>query len=442
MKDFFSELAEDINKIGFEKPVAFSGKVNRFDGNIIQCDGFPAHVGTLCTVQVSKKTSVTAEIIGFNNGQNILSLYESGSQIKVGALVTTLDEGSQIAVSDGLLGRVIDALGHPLDELPLPKTRDKWPLKGLQTNPMLKTPIDTPLDVGVRAINSLVSVGRGQRIGIIAGSGVGKSVLLGMMSKYTTADVVVVGLIGERGREVGAFVKAVLESESKSKTCIVAVPADRSPLLRIRGANRATAIAEYFRANGKHVLLIMDSLTRVAHAQREIGLALGEQATAKGYPPSVISLLPKLIERSGTGTKNEGSITAFYTVLADGDDSNDPVVDTSRAILDGHILLSRSQTQLGIYPAIDVPLSVSRVMNDITEEKHQEYSRLFKKYLSLYMENRDLILMGGYESGQDEELDLAISLWPKLREHIEQSEGTKSDFKSSVDSLMTIFEGT
>ena len=328
MKDFFTELSDDIMELNYSKPIAFSGKVNRFDGNIIQCDGFPAHVGTLCTVQVTSDFFVTAEIIGFNNGQNILSLYESGSQIKVGALVTTFDEGSQISVTPNLLGRVIDALGNPLDEQSLPKANESWPLRGIHTNPLLKAPIDTPLDVGVRAINSLVSVGRGQRIGIIAGSGVGKSVLLGMMSKFTTADVVVVGLIGERGREVGAFVRNVLNSESKSKTCIVAVPADRSPLLRIRGANRATAIAEYFRAKGKHVLLIMDSLTRVAHAQREIGLALGEQATAKGYPPSVISLLPKLIERSGTGEVGEGSITSFYTVLADGDDTNDPVVDT------------------------------------------------------------------------------------------------------------------
>ena len=440
MKDFFAELSKDITQVNFHKPISFSGKVSRFDGNIIQCDGFPAHVGTLCKVQISNTDSVTAEIIGFNNGQNILSIYESGSQIKVGATVTTIDEGSEISVTDDLLGRVIDALGEPLDEIPLPKTNNKWPLKGTPTNPLKKTPIDKPLDVGVRAINSLISVGRGQRIGIIAGSGVGKSVLLGMMSKYTTADVVVVGLIGERGREVGAFVNGMLDSEAKAKTCIVAVPADRSPLLRIRGADRATAIAEYFRSKGKHVLLIMDSLTRVAHAQREIGLALGEQATAKGYPPSVISLLPKLIERSGTGTSTQGSITAFYTVLADGDDSNDPVVDTSRAILDGHILLSRSQTQLGIYPAIEVPLSVSRVMNEITDEKHQEYARLFKKYLSLYMENRDLILMGGYESGQDEELDLAISLWPQLKDHIEQAENTKADFASSMSSLAAIFE--
>ena len=299
-----------------------------------------------------------------------------------------------------------------------------------------------PLDVGVRAINSLITVGRGQRIGIIAGSGVGKSVLLGMMSKYTEADIVVVGLIGERGREVGSFVNNVLTGESKKKTCIVAVPADRSPLLRIRGAERATAIAEYFQAKGKNVLLIMDSLTRVAHAQREIGLALGEQPTAKGYPPSVISLLPKLIERSGTGTKGQGSITSFYTVLADSDDTNDPVVDTARAILDGHILLSRAQAQLGIYPAIDVSLSVSRVMNEITDEKHQEEAKLFKKYLSLYMENRELLLMGGYEAGQDQDLDIAISLWPNLKSHIEQEEATKSDYVGSKKSLTAIFEGT
>lgn len=440
MKDFFSILKDDVTKIDYLKPPAFSGKVNRFDGNIIHCDGFPAHVGTLCKVQVSKSDFVIAEIIGFNNGQNILSLYSIGSKIKVGAKVTTFEEGSEISVSDALLGRVIDALGNPLDDAPIIGTDEKWPLKGKETNPLSRTPITSPLDVGVRAINSLTSVGRGQRIGIIAGSGVGKSVLLGMMSKFTTADIVVVGLIGERGREVGAFVKSVLDSESRSKTCIVAVPADRSPLLRIRGAERATAIAEYFRSKGKHVLLIMDSLTRVAHAQREIGLALGEQATAKGYPPSVISLLPKLIERSGTGSENEGSITAFYTVLADGDDANDPVVDTSRAILDGHILLSRAQTQLGIYPAVDVPLSVSRVMNEVTKPEHQEYARLFKKYLSLYMENRDLILMGGYEAGQDEELDIAISLWPKLKAHIEQPENIKSDFESSVTSLLSIFE--
>lgn len=441
MTHFFSNLLNDIKKIDFENPIEFSGKVNKFDGQIIQCDGFPAHVGTLCKVHVNNDEHVNAEVIGFSDGQNVLSLYESGSRLKVGAKVTVFDEGSDIAVGESLLGRVIDALGHPLDELGPISCNEKWPLKGKENNPLAKKPIDLPLDVGVRAINSLVTVGQGQRIGIIAGSGVGKSVLLGMMSKFTSADVVVVGLIGERGREVGSFVSNILTGDSKAKTCIVAVPADRSPLLRIRGANSATAIAEYFRSTGKNVLLIMDSLTRVAHAQREIGLALGEQPTAKGYPPSVISLLPKLIERSGSGTKTEGSITSFYTVLADSDDTNDPVVDTARAILDGHILLSRAQTQIGIYPAIDVSLSVSRVMNDITDENHQETARQFKKYLALYLENRDLLLMGGYESGQDPDLDIAISLWPKLKGHIEQGEHLKSTFAESKTSLLNIFEG-
>ncbi len=441
MTKLFEDLMFDIKKFKKKRPIAFSGKVNRFNGNIIECDGFPAHVGSLCKVDINGEESSIAEIIGFAKNQNILSLYDLGAKIKVGAKVTLFDEGSHISVGNGVLGRVIDALGDPLDEGKILDVDESWPLKGKHTNPLKKLPIQSSLDVGVRAINSLITVGRGQRLGIIAGSGVGKSVLLGMMSKYTEADIVVVGLIGERGREVGSFVNNVLSGTSSKKTCIVAVPADRSPLLRIRGANRATAIAEYFQSKGKNVLLIMDSLTRVAHAQREIGLALGEQSTAKGYPPSVISLLPKIIERSGTGTKNQGSITSFYTVLADGDDSNDPVVDTSRAILDGHIVLSRSQAQLGIYPAIDISSSISRVMNEITDQKHQDYSKLFKKYLSLYFENRDLFLMGGYESGQDEEIDTAINLWPKLKEHIEQSENIEANFEQSKDNLIKIFEG-
>jgi flagellum-specific ATP synthase len=288
----------------------------------------------------------------------------------------------------------------------------------------------------VRIINSTLSVGQGQRVGIIAGSGVGKSVLLGMMSRFTDADVVVVGMIGERGREVGSFVNYILGSESRDRAIVVAVPADRSPLLRIRGAERATAIAEYFRDQGKNVLLIMDSLTRVAHARREIGLALGEQPTSKGYPPSVVSMIPRLIERSGTGVEGQGSITAIYTVLADGDDANDPVVDTARAILDGHILLSRQQAQMGIYPAIDVTTSVSRVMNDITDADQQAAASRFRRLVSLYMENRDLILMGGYTPGQDPDLDLAVELWPTLTKHIQQPEAEKANFEISRDALI------
>ena len=293
----------------------------------------------------------------------------------------------------------------------------------------------------MRAINALLTVGKGQRIGIIAGSGVGKSVLLGMMSRFTTADVVVVGMIGERGREVGEFAKTVLDQDSKSRTTIVAVPADRSPLLRIRGAERATAIAEYYRDKGRDVLLIMDSLTRVAHARREIGLALGEQPTAKGYPPSVVSMIPRLIERTGSGAAGKGTITSIYTVLADGDDPNDPVVDTARAILDGHILLSRQQAQMGIYPAIDVPLSISRVMNDIADVEQIEAAQKYRRLVSLYLENRDLILMGGYTPGQDPDLDLAVGIWPQLMELIQQNGADKAEFGVSRNALVSLMGG-
>ena len=433
-------LTQSISSVSLDKPVSISGRVNRYDGQMVECDGFPATIGSLCQIETETNAPATAEIIGFHGGHNLLSLHDFGARISVGAKVCVVDDGYMIPVGNGLLGRVTDALGAPLDEMPLPKLSSKWPLLGKELNPLAKNPVDTPLDVGVRAINSLLTVGKGQRIGIIAGSGVGKSVLLGMMSKYTEADIVVVGMIGERGREVGSFVKTVLSGDAKKRTAVVAVPADRSPLLRIRGAERATAIAEFFRDKGKNVLLIMDSLTRVAHARREIGLALGEQPTSKGYPPSVVSMIPRLIERTGSGVKNQGTITAIYTVLADGDDANDPVVDTARAILDGHILLSRKQTQMGIYPAIDVPMSVSRVMSEITEENLQKSAQKFRRLVSLYMENRDLILMGGYTSGQDPELDEAVSLWPKLMAHIQQVETQKADLTESKDALNNLMK--
>ena len=433
-------LTQSISSISLDKPISISGRVNRYDGQMVECDGFPATIGSLCQIETENSIPATAEIIGFHRGHNLLSLHDFGARISVGAKVSIIDDGYMIPVGNGLLGRVTDALGEPLDELPLPKLDSKWPLLGKELNPLAKNPVDTPLDVGVRAINSLLTVGKGQRIGIIAGSGVGKSVLLGMMSRYTEADIVVVGMIGERGREVGSFVKTILSGDAKKRTAVVAVPADRSPLLRIRGAERATAIAEFFRDQGKNVLLIMDSLTRVAHARREIGLALGEQPTSKGYPPSVVSMIPRLIERTGSGTKNQGTITAIYTVLADGDDANDPVVDTARAILDGHILLSRKQTQMGIYPAIDVPMSVSRVMSEITDQNLQKSAQRFRRLVSLYMENRDLILMGGYTSGQDPELDEAVALWPKLMAHIQQIETQKADFTESKDALNNLMK--
>ena len=438
MEQLLKAIDDKLLSFNLDEKLRVSGRVSKFDGVMISCDGFPANIGTLCSIETDNGQLATGEIVGFKNGENILSVYETGARISVGAKVEIKDIGTSIKVGSKLLGRVFDALGNPLDNMPEPILEDEWPLLGKSINPLLKTPIKEPLDVGVRVINSVISIGKGQRVGIIAGSGVGKSVLLGMMTKFTEADVIVVGLIGERGREVGNFVNSIISSNAKNKTTIVAVPADRSPLLRIRGANRATAIAEYFREQGKNVLLIMDSLTRVAHAQREIGLGAGEQATSKGYPPSVVSLIPKLIERSGTGKENEGSITAFYTVLADGDDNNDPVVDAARAILDGHIVLSRQQSLMGIYPAIDVPNSISRVMNEITDEKQQTAAKEFKKNISIYLENRDLILMGGYSSGQDENLDRAISLWPELVNHISQKDSTGSTYNDSKNSLITL----
>jgi flagellum-specific ATP synthase len=434
-----SRLSKTVLEFSEHDHVSMSGRVTRFDGHMIECGGFPATIGTLCRIKTEGGSSAIAEIIGFQNSNNLLCVHETGARISVGAQVTVEDDGYEIPVGEGLLGRVFDALGTPLDGRGSAQLDDSWPLEGVQINPLARRSIDTPLDVGVRVINSLLTVGQGQRLGIIAGSGVGKSVLLGMMTRFTKADIVVVGLIGERGREVGDFVRTVFNAESRSRTVIVAEPADRSPLLRIRAAKRATAIAEYFREQGKNVLLIMDSLTRVAHARREIGLALGEQPTSKGYPPSVVSLIPALVERSGTGLNGHGSITSFYTVLADGDDTNDPVVDTARAILDGHILLSRQQAQMGIYPAVDVPASVSRVMTEIVSPAHIAAGQMFRRLMSLYMDNRDLLLMGGYSAGQDPDLDLAVQLWPQLISLIQQSQSDIADFESSAAALTGLF---
>ncbi len=440
MSLLLQKIKNKIDRFNPENVVSFSGRVSRFDGHMIECNGFPATIGTLCEIIDDNNGSIAAEIIGFRNNNNLLFVHKTGARISVGAKVKVVDEGYLIPVGDQLLGRVFDGIGNTLDNNNDLDLLEKWPLEGVKINPLSRKPVKNKLDVGVRAINSLLTVAQGQRLGIIAGSGVGKSILLGMMTKYTEADVVVVGLIGERGREVGNFVNQVFSSSTKNRTVIVAEPADSSPLLRIRAANRATAIAEYFRSKGKNVLLIMDSLTRVAHARREVGLALGEQPTSKGYPPSVVSLIPNLIERSGTGLENEGSITAFYTVLADGDDTNDPVVDSARAILDGHILLSRQLSQMGVYPAIDVPASISRVMNDIVDEKHVLSSQMFRKYITLYLENRDLIIMGGYTPGQDQDLDHAVQLWPNLIDHINQSSQEKSSFEESIQNLNKLFE--
>ncbi len=434
-----NRISENLSKTTLKKDKVFRGRISKFDGKIAECSGFPSPIGTICRINCTEDNTVTAEIIGFKDGKNLLAIHDLNANVISGAVVEVIENGFYISVSDKLLGRVINAQGEAIDgEKPIQTSGSYWPITGKSINPMQKEPIFEPLDVGIKAINSLLTVGRGQRLGIIAGSGVGKSILLGMMTKFTTADVVVVALIGERSREVGSFVRQVFDETTKKKTVIVAVPADKSPLLRIRGAERATSIAEYFRDKGKNVLLIMDSLTRIAHAKREVGLALGEQPTSKGYPPSVISMLPNLIERTGTGIKHGGSITAFYTILADSDDTNDPVVDTARAILDGHIILSREHAQMGIYPAININLSLSRVMNSIVDEKHIKKATYIKKLYSLYLENRDLVLMGGYNKGQNLDIDKAIENWSKICKLITQSENQSSNFEDSLNELYSI----
>ena len=434
-----NKILETIDKHSVYENRIYKSKTSKFDGKVVECDSFPSPIGTICEIECNDGSKVTGEIIGFKEKKNIIAVHQQNANIILGSSIKVLNSSNDVEVGFNLLGRVIDAFGKPIDgTLEQIQPDEMWPINGKPINPMTRKPINEVLDVGIRAINSLFTVGRGQRLGIIAGSGVGKSILLGMMTKFTDADVVVVALIGERGRELGNFVSEILNDESKKRTVIVAVPADNSPLLRIKGAERATSIAEYFRSKGKNVLLIMDSLTRIAHAKREVGLALGEQPTSKGYPPSVISMIPNLIERTGSGKENEGTITSFYTILADSDDTNDPVVDTARAILDGHIVLSRELAQLGIFPAIDLNQSLSRIMNTIVSEDQQRKSEFVKKLYSIYQENKELVLMGGYSQGQNAEIDSALNNWPKICELIKQSFKTKSSFNDSLDNLKKI----
>jgi len=414
----------------------YFGKVLSYNGQVIEATPLPGIIGSLCSIFARTNEEFQGELVGVGEYKVDILPYESNLDIRVGDKVFLTETQQKVGVGDALLGRVIDGLGNPLDSLGKLTLSDRKSLNGSRVNPFERQPITEVLDVGIRNINALLTLGRGQRVGIVAGSGVGKSVLLSMITKSTDADVVVVALIGERGRELASFTKEILSSHSRDKVVIVAVPADRSPLLRIQGAKRATTIAEYYRDKGRNVLLITDSLTRVAHAQRELGLALGEQPTSRGYPPSVISLIPNLIERTGTSTDNSGSITSIYTILADGDDTTtDPVVDTARAILDGHIVLSRDLAQQGIYPAIEVNQSISRLMTDIVSQSQQKNAQTLRKYLSKYYENRDLVLMGGYVQGQDPDLDQALALWPEILKFLHQDENEVCDFDTSHNQL-------
>jgi flagellum-specific ATP synthase len=439
MPDMAAHLERRLSAIKASRQTSAAGRVRRFDGQIVHASSFPASVGTECRVACENGEWADAEVIGFLDNYTVMVLTNGAAPLLAGARVETKQRADIVPVGDGLLGRVFDGAGHELDGLGAAHLQDAWPLRGERVNPLRRRPVREALDVGVRALNGLLTVGRGQKIGIIAGSGVGKSSLLSCIARFTEAEVVIIGLIGERGREVAGFVEELSKAPSFAHTCVVAVPADQSPVLRLRGLHRATAYAEYFRSRGKNVLLMIDSLTRVAHAQRELGLALGEHPTTKGYPPSVISLIGSVLERAGLDAQTGGSITGVYTILADGDDTtNDPIVDTARAILDGHVVLSRKQAEQGIFPAIDVNASISRTMTDCVNAQHMQRARLFRRYLSLWEQNRDLMLLGGYQTGQDPELDQAFQLHPNLVAYIQQGMNERSTFVESEARLQQI----
>ncbi len=377
------------------RPVA-SGKLVRVVGLTLEATGCRAPIGSLCLVETISG-EMEAEVVGFSGGNLFLMPSEQITGVLPGAKVTPLTGEAGLPVGMELLGRVIDGVGNPLDDLGPIYTEHSATFNAEPINPLMRKPISEPLDVGLKAMNGLLSVGKGQRIGLFAGSGVGKSVTLGMMTRGTTAQVVVVGLIGERGREVKEFIEEILGVDGRQRSVVVAAPADSSPLMRLKGCQTALAIAEYFRDQGLDVLLLMDSLTRFAQAQREIALSVGEPPATKGYPPSVFAKLPALVERAGNGSEGKGSITAFFTVLTEGDDLQDPIADAARAILDGHVVLSRELADAGHYPAIDVEKSVSRVMPQIVSEEHMLMSKAVRQVLSICRKNQDLVSIGAYK---------------------------------------------
>lgn len=432
------KTSELIKKIPETSPLIIEGRLTRSVGMTLEVEGTYASIGSRCHIHSLVHGAVEAEVVGFNGDRLFLMPIGDVQGLEPGAKVTPVPGGIQVGVSESMLGRVLDGTGKPLDGKPPVVCEDKVPLQGYKINPLARSQIDKPLDVGIKAINALLTLGEGQRIGLMAGTGVGKSVLLGMMTRFTEADIVVVGLIGERGREVNDFVRNNLGDEGLKRAVVIATPADVSPLMRMHGAMLATAIAEYFRDQGKKVLLLMDSLTRFAQAQREIALAVGEPPASKGYPPSVFAKLPQLVERAGNGLNNGGSITAIYTVLAEGDDHADPVVDSARGVLDGHILLSRDIADSGRYPAIDVESSISRLMIDIVPKEQINLARRFKQIYSNYQKNIDLINVGAYRQGSDKEIDLAISKQPAFNHFLSQDIYEKFTIDESVESLKAI----
>lgn len=386
-----------------------SGRVVACDGGLIEVAGLPLPIGSLGEIENDQGSGALAEVIGFRAGHSLMMLLGDTELLRPDAAVRAVGNPGTVLVGEALLGRAVDGLGHPIDGGPAIARGVPWPLSGKREGALERSTVTKAFDCGIRAINALATMGMGQRMGIIAGSGVGKSVLIDAIAGHASADITVVALIGERAREVSDFVARHMSGAQRGRTIVVAVPADHAPNLRLRAAQYASAIAEYFRERGKSVMLILDSLTRVAHAARELALVLGEPGAARGYPPSALAAITRLVERAGNSARTGGAVTGLYTVLADGDDASDPVVDTARAILDGHILLSRDLAQRGHYPAIDIPASLSRVMDDLTEPSLIDAARRLRALVSAREENRDLVMMGAYRGGTDPLLDRALA---------------------------------
>ena len=442
-------------------PLELTGRLTRVAGLVMEASGLRLPVGAVCAIEPEGGTPVDAEVVGFEDDRLYLMPLSDVSGLRPGAAVVPVDDpvvpprlqlprnprrriedrSRWLPNGDGLLGRVVDALGRPLDGLGSLADCERSPVMARPINAMDREPVRTPLDTGVRAINALLTVGRGQRLGLFAGSGVGKSVLLGMMARYTAADVTVVGLIGERGREVKEFIEDILGREGLARAVVVAAPADSSPVMRMQGAVYATSIAEHFRDRGRNVLLLMDSLTRYAMAAREVALAIGEPPATKGYPPSVFAKLPHLVERAGNGRAGRGSITGFYTVLTEGDDQQDPIADAARAILDGHLVLDRALAESGHYPAIDIEQSISRVMHQVVDPRQLKLARRLKALWSRYQRSRDLISVGAYVPGSDPETDMAIALMPRIASLLQQDMHAGASLAASADALEALVGG-
>ena len=419
------------------QPVKMEGKIVKVAGIVAQANGPGMSIGSLCCIKNSSGQSMQAEVIGFNDKRVIVMPFGEMRGIEPGSRIVDINKNPSIKVGEAYLGRIVDGLGNPIDGKGSIQTKDDYPIYGNVINPLKREIINDVVDVGVRSINAMHTLGKGQRIAIMSGSGVGKSVLMGMIARHAVADVIVIALIGERGREVREFIERNLGEEGLKKSVVVAATSDSPALVRIRGAHLATTVAEYFRDKGLDVILIMDSITRFAMSLREVGLAAGEPPSAKGYTPSVFIQIPKLLERTGN-VEEKGSITGIYTVLVEGDDMNEPIADTVRSIVDGHIVLSRDLAHKGHYPAVDVLSSISRVMHDIVEDDHLNMARKLVRVLATYREAEDLINIGAYIDGTDPQIDFAKKMIHKINSFLQQDINQSITFKESIVRLKEV----